>query len=81
MTDIFVKTIAGKTIQINIALTSTVAQLKAAIALKENVPVDQQRLLFAGKQMEDTAVLSDLGVEKDSTIHLVMRLRGGVSSH
>lgn len=75
---IFVKTLTGKTLTINdITAEDTIATVKQKIFQKEGVPVDQQRLIFAGKQLEDNQTLSNYSINKDSTIHLVLRLRGG----
>ena len=74
---LFIKTLTGKTVEVLIPPTATVDELKHKILTEQGTPEDQQRLLFAGKELQGYRTLHYYNIRAESTIHLVLRLRGG----
>ena len=74
---IYVKTLTGKTITVEVYKEYSINFVKHLIFEKENIYVDEQRLIFAGRQLEDNRTISDYNIQRESTLHVVLRLRGG----
>jgi small subunit ribosomal protein S27Ae len=74
---VFVKTLTGNTLPFEVESCATVDSIKSQIQVEQGIPVDQQRLTFAGRQLEDSRALADYSIQKESVIDLTMRLCGG----
>ena len=74
---IFIKTLTGQTIAIDYRADLTIAELKNEVSSREGVPVQQQRLIFQGKQLENDYALNHYNIQPTNTIHLVLHVKGG----
>lgn len=75
---IFAKSVTGKTITLEVEPCETVDSVKDKIFDKESIPSDAQRLVFEGRQLHDDLTLADCNIMKESTLHVLLRLRGGI---
>ncbi len=75
--ELYIKTLTGKTFSLKFNNTDTVKYVKFRIQIKEGIPIDQQRLICSGNQLEDHRTLADYNIQSGSILHLVLRLRGG----
>ena len=73
---IFIKTLTGKNIELEVNSSDRIEDIKKKIQEKEGIPPDQQRFIYSGKQIEDQNTIQDYGIQPNSTLHIVLRLRG-----
>ena len=76
---IFIKTLTGRTITIIVGPTDTISSVKLSVKDKDGVPVEEQRLIYGGHELKDTDTLADHSIQSNATLHLVLRLPGGVT--
>ena len=74
---VFVKTPSGATLTLHAEASDTIERLKAQLQDREGMPAEQQRLLFGGRPLQDCRTLSDYNIQRECTLHLALRLRGG----